>query len=114
MLPDGVEQPANLRVPPNLAATGSQEIKPVLTVLLRAKSDALTGIKRADTANEKQSFRPAFQQMARVAFRIAGRRASESNDMQWQKFRGLAVDNVTIEPYYKFHAYACAFLVPAR
>jgi hypothetical protein len=53
MLPDRVEQPTNLQTPPNLAATGSQEIKPVLTVPLRATSDALTGIKRADTANEK-------------------------------------------------------------
>ena len=36
-----------------LRPTGSQEISPVLTTLFRAKADALTGIKRADTANEK-------------------------------------------------------------
>jgi hypothetical protein len=42
-----------LRVPPSLAATGFQEICPVLTTLFRAYCDALSGIKRADTANEK-------------------------------------------------------------
>ena len=35
-------------------STGSQEICPVLKALLRAKADAITGIMRADTANEIQ------------------------------------------------------------
>ncbi len=41
-----------LRVPPSLAATGSQEIEPVSGAL--ASIDAITGINRADTANENQ------------------------------------------------------------
>jgi hypothetical protein len=56
MLPDRDEQPANLRVPPSLAATGSQEISPVLRALYPSGGDALTDIKRADTANEKPVF----------------------------------------------------------
>jgi len=42
-----------LRVPPSLAATGFQEMRPV-SGALASKGDALTGIKRADSANEIQ------------------------------------------------------------
>jgi hypothetical protein len=55
-LPDRVEQPAKLPTPPDLAATGSREIDPVSTAPLRARADALTGIKRADSANVQQKF----------------------------------------------------------
>ena len=52
---------ASLRISPGLAATGSREIQPVSWALLRARADAVTGIKRADTANEKQFECPAIR-----------------------------------------------------
>ncbi len=33
--------------------------------------------------------------------------------MQWRNFRNLAVNNMTIEPYYKFHAHDRVILVTA-
>ena len=75
-----------LQVPPSLAATGSQEIKPV-SCALASKDDALTGIMRADTANEIQ-YSPA-----------------KSNDIFHRRFAEretnstthLAVNAVTVE-----------------
>lgn len=51
--PTGTER---LQVPPGLAAAGFQEMRPVLALDEASKGDAVTGIHRADSANEKHRF----------------------------------------------------------
>ena len=82
---------ASLRISPGLAATGSREIQPVSRALFRAR-DALTGIKRADTANEIQ-YRPA--KSIDIFYRwFAGRERNSTTR--------LAVVGVTVELNWKF------------
>jgi hypothetical protein len=88
--PEG--HPTYLRVSPSLAATGFREIQPISRVLLRAKADALTGIKRADTANEIQ-YRPAKSNNVFCRW-LAGRERNST--------ARLAVDASTRELNWKF------------
>ena len=82
---------ASLRISPGLAATGSREIQPVSRALFRAR-DALTGIKRADTANEIQ-YDPAKSNSIFCRW-FAGRERNSTTR--------LTVDAVTMESNWKF------------
>ena len=50
----GAPRGGYLRIPPSLAATGFQEMRPAFALDVASKGDAVTGINRADSASVKR------------------------------------------------------------